>query len=107
VLLKRTSRQKLAIAICVVSLVLVSTAQLAHSCASAAHSVPTASVQGEKIVKDGFCTLCATNLSSDPPLASPELTLAPAVERAASEAQPQAYQQPHRFVVCIRPPPFA
>lgn len=100
-------RRKVALAICLVALVVVSSAQMAHSCPSDEDHALSASQHKSVITKDTFCVLCLSNFSAGSTL--PTLALAPArvLAFAAPEAQPVPHQRFHEFLLSIRPPPAA
>jgi len=92
---------------CLFALLLVSSVQLAHSCATSGDTAPAVGERQSSVVKDTGCFLCLTNLSADSPALVPEFVPSPAEEFAAERAQPYPYQSSHEFLLTIRPPPAA
>jgi hypothetical protein len=93
--------------VCLFALLLVSSVQLAHSCATGGETVPAVGEHRSSVVKDTVCILCLTNFSADSPALVVDFVPSAADEFAAAEAQPYPYQSFHEFLLTIRPPPAA
>ncbi len=92
---------------CLFALLLVSSVQLAHSCATGGETAPAVGEHRSSVVKDSVCFLCLTNFSADSTALVIECVPSPAVEFTAAETQPYPYQSFHEFLLTIRPPPAA
>jgi hypothetical protein len=99
-------RRSIAVVACIFALLLVSTAQLAHSCPA---DLRLASSPGDQNTasKDLYCTLCLTSLSAPTVASSAELQPAIVAEAAVPDAQSTSYQRLNSFLLQIRPPPVA
>lgn len=104
---KNSYRRNAVTVFCLFALVLVSSVQLAHSCATGGETTPTVGERQSTVVKDTVCLLCLTNFSADSPALVLEFVPSPAEEFAAAEAQPYPHQSFHEFLLTIRPPPAA
>ena len=102
---KTSYRRKAVTIVCLFALLLVSSVQLAHSCATGGETAPAVGEDRSTVVKDTVCFLCLTNFSADSPALVIEFVPSPVKEVAAAEAQPYPYQSFHEFLLTIRPPP--
>ena len=100
-------RRKVALAICLFALVIVSSAQVAHSCPSDEDHALSASQHKSVITKDTFCVLCLSNFSARSTLPMLELATAHVLAFSVADAQPVPHQRFHEFLLSIRPPPAA
>ena len=104
---KHSYRRKAVTVVCLFALLLVSSVQLAHSCATGGEIAPAVGEDRSTIVKDTVCFLCLTSFSADSPTLVIEVVPSLAEEFAAAEAQSHPHQSFHEFLLTIRPPPAA